>query len=252
MCIRDRDFVHRHPDRDNRAGQFGVVVAARWLVQVPTFRIATISLASMWTVMALTCVDLGLDLGPVLFYVAVSLLLGAGRLYAGTRRRPGDHEVLEFPHKNALDSVLEIDRDTCDIIPNPICDDCESPNEPDPGPLCEDNRGVGQPLKFRYLKRPEQVRELVREDRNRKFWGRRRKGAAQKTVQESAAATCGFDSDVSTQCSKSLDLTDLSTCTPELTERRNCSFWERWAESGRRAGNNVGREPPVDDHILQL
>eukprot|EP00658_Telonema_sp_P-2_P048607 TRINITY_DN3696_c0_g1_i8.p1 TRINITY_DN3696_c0_g1~~TRINITY_DN3696_c0_g1_i8.p1 ORF type:complete len:117 (-),score=20.56 TRINITY_DN3696_c0_g1_i8:348-698(-) len=102
MCI--RDSVRR----------FGVVTAARWLVQVPVRRVAILSLVNLWMVAGLIFVDLGFDLGPVLVYVLLSVATLAfwsqsRRSWNRSRARSGDlpareTTVIDFSNRQAEES----------------------------------------------------------------------------------------------------------------------------------------------------
>eukprot|EP00658_Telonema_sp_P-2_P017651 TRINITY_DN16882_c0_g1_i2.p1 TRINITY_DN16882_c0_g1~~TRINITY_DN16882_c0_g1_i2.p1 ORF type:complete len:860 (+),score=134.15 TRINITY_DN16882_c0_g1_i2:290-2869(+) len=70
------DLAARHPDEES--SHVGFVLATRCLVQVPVKRAVSLALLSTGTVTCLIFVDLGFDLGPVLFYVIFcSVTLGA-------------------------------------------------------------------------------------------------------------------------------------------------------------------------------
>eukprot|EP00658_Telonema_sp_P-2_P048606 TRINITY_DN3696_c0_g1_i5.p1 TRINITY_DN3696_c0_g1~~TRINITY_DN3696_c0_g1_i5.p1 ORF type:complete len:459 (-),score=90.07 TRINITY_DN3696_c0_g1_i5:348-1724(-) len=107
------DLEDRHPDLEH-VRRFGVVTAARWLVQVPVRRVAILSLVNLWMVAGLIFVDLGFDLGPVLVYVLLSVATLAfwsqsRRSWNRSRARSGDlpareTTVIDFSNRQAEES----------------------------------------------------------------------------------------------------------------------------------------------------
>eukprot|EP00658_Telonema_sp_P-2_P014727 TRINITY_DN15617_c0_g1_i1.p1 TRINITY_DN15617_c0_g1~~TRINITY_DN15617_c0_g1_i1.p1 ORF type:complete len:413 (+),score=63.32 TRINITY_DN15617_c0_g1_i1:345-1583(+) len=73
------DLTDRHLD-DERSSRFGDALVTRCLVQVPVMRVVVLALLSMWTVACLIFVDLGFDLGPMLFYAVFCAVTLGSRL----------------------------------------------------------------------------------------------------------------------------------------------------------------------------
>eukprot|EP00658_Telonema_sp_P-2_P042027 TRINITY_DN3011_c0_g1_i14.p1 TRINITY_DN3011_c0_g1~~TRINITY_DN3011_c0_g1_i14.p1 ORF type:complete len:1238 (+),score=210.98 TRINITY_DN3011_c0_g1_i14:106-3819(+) len=67
------DLFDRHPNKESR---FSMVMASRWLVQVPVKRVLVLTLVATWVGTGCVFLDLGFDLSPMVLYSAFCVVVG--------------------------------------------------------------------------------------------------------------------------------------------------------------------------------